>query len=89
MWEELDSKIVLKLDELIGKSTLEHKLTTFGDIVYQTSLPTFGTKQHKIRVPQRKGKRQREMEMLRKQKRNLRKQMKAAPVEKQTGLQAL
>ncbi|KAK3779040.1 hypothetical protein RRG08_016588 [Elysia crispata] len=29
-WEALDSKIVLQLDKLIGKSTLEHKLTTFA-----------------------------------------------------------
>ncbi|GFO38853.1 reverse transcriptase [Plakobranchus ocellatus] len=33
-WEDLDSKIVLKIDSLLGKSTLEHKLATFGDIVY-------------------------------------------------------
>ena len=33
-WEDLDSTIVQKLDKLIGKSTLEHKLATFGDIVY-------------------------------------------------------
>lgn len=30
-WEELDDKIVRKLDRLIGKSTLEHKLATYGD----------------------------------------------------------
>ena len=33
-WEALDSKIVLQLDKLIGKSTLEHKRTTFGDNIY-------------------------------------------------------
>ena len=35
-WESLDSSLVLQLDKLIGKSTLEHMLSTFGDIVYQT-----------------------------------------------------
>ena len=34
-WEALDNKIILQLDKLIGKSTLEHKLTTLGDIIYQ------------------------------------------------------
>ncbi|GFN81900.1 reverse transcriptase [Plakobranchus ocellatus] len=43
-WEDLDSKIVLKIDSLLGKSTLERKLATFGDIVYQTCLDTFGAK---------------------------------------------
>ncbi|GFN82448.1 histone acetyltransferase [Plakobranchus ocellatus] len=56
------------------------------DIVYQTCLDSFEAKQHKIRGPPRKSRRQREMEMLRKQKRNLKKQMKTAPVEEQTGL---
>ncbi|GFR84516.1 reverse transcriptase [Elysia marginata] len=32
--EDLDRKIVLKLDSLIGDITLEHKLATFGNIVY-------------------------------------------------------
>ncbi|GFO47393.1 reverse transcriptase [Plakobranchus ocellatus] len=45
-WEDLDSKIVLKIDSLLGKSTLERKLATFSDIVYQTCLDTFGAKQH-------------------------------------------
>ena len=45
-WESLDSSLVLQLDKLIGKSTLEHMLSTFGDIVYQTCLYTFGVKQH-------------------------------------------
>ncbi|GFO39785.1 reverse transcriptase, partial [Plakobranchus ocellatus] len=46
-WEDLDSKIVFKIDSLLGKSTLEHKLATFGDIVYQTCLDTFGTRNTK------------------------------------------
>ena len=45
-WESLGSSLVLQLDKLIGKSTLEHMLSTFGDIVYQTFLNTFGVKQH-------------------------------------------
>ena len=32
-WESLDNRIVLQRDKLIGKSALEHKLSTFGDIV--------------------------------------------------------
>ncbi|GFO02607.1 reverse transcriptase [Plakobranchus ocellatus] len=67
----------------IPRLSLEHKLVAFGDIVYQTCLATFRAK---IRVPQSRG--QREMEMLHKQIRNLKRQMKIAPVEEQTGLQA-
>ncbi|GFR61534.1 reverse transcriptase [Elysia marginata] len=41
-WKYLDSKLVLKLDLLIETITLEHKLATFRDIVYQTCLDNFG-----------------------------------------------
>ena len=88
-WEVLDSKIVLQLDKLIGKSTLEHKLTTFGDIIYQTCINTFGAKQHQAKREPKKSRRQREMETLRKQKKNLRKQMKSATEEEKNGLQEL
>ncbi|GFO42699.1 hypothetical protein PoB_006920400 [Plakobranchus ocellatus] len=50
---------------VVGCSTL--KLTTFGDIVYQTCLVTFGLKQHKIRTSERKSRGQGDMKMLRKQ----------------------
>ncbi|GFR69933.1 reverse transcriptase, partial [Elysia marginata] len=53
-WEDLDSKLVLKLDSLIGDSTLEHKLATFRDIVYQTRLETFGAKQYQSKRPPRR-----------------------------------
>ncbi|GFO16002.1 reverse transcriptase [Plakobranchus ocellatus] len=76
------------LDELVGKSILEHKLETLGVIVCQICLATFGAKQHKVRVPPRKSRRQCDMETLRNQKRNLKKQMKSAPVDEQAGLQA-
>ncbi|GFO31679.1 reverse transcriptase [Plakobranchus ocellatus] len=57
-WEDLDSKIVLKIDSLLGKSTLEHKLATFGDIVYPTCLVTFGAKQHQTNCPPQRSRRQ-------------------------------
>ncbi|GFR87272.1 reverse transcriptase [Elysia marginata] len=63
-WEDLDSKIVLKLDSLIRDSTLEHKLATFGDIVYQTSLETFGAKQYQSKGPPKRSRRQCEMDKL-------------------------
>ncbi|KAK3735128.1 hypothetical protein RRG08_054480 [Elysia crispata] len=88
-WEGLDSKIILQRDKLIGKSTLEHKLTTFGDIIYQTCVNTFGAKQHQAKREPKKSRRQREMETLRKQKKNLRKQMKSATEEEKNGLQEL
>ena len=88
-WEALDSKIVLQLDKLIRKSTLEHKLTTFGDIIYQTCLNTFGAKQHQAKREPKKTRRQREMKTQRKQKKNLRKQMKSATEEEKNGLQEL
>ncbi|GFS06189.1 reverse transcriptase [Elysia marginata] len=88
-WEDLDSKIVLKLDSLIGDSTLEHKLATFGDIVYQTSLETFGAKQLQSKGPPKRSRRQCEMDKLRKQKRSLKKQMKAANSEEKKGLQEI
>ncbi|GFN78115.1 reverse transcriptase [Plakobranchus ocellatus] len=49
----------------------------------------FGAKQQRLQVPPRKSSTQHKMEMLHEQKTNLKKQMKAAPVEEQTGLQAL
>ncbi|GFN86204.1 reverse transcriptase [Plakobranchus ocellatus] len=52
-WEDMDNKIVLKIDSLLGKSNLEHKLATFGDIVYQTYLDTSGAKQHQTKCPPR------------------------------------
>ena len=88
-WEALESKIVLQLDKLIGKSTLEHKLTTFGDIIYQTCINTFGAKQHQAKREPKKSRRQREIETLRKQKKNVRKQMKSATEEEKYGLQEL
>ncbi|GFO33247.1 prominin-1-a-like [Plakobranchus ocellatus] len=85
-WEDLDSKIVLKIDSLLGKSTLEHKLATFGDIVYQTCLDTFGAKQLQTKCPPQKSRRQLEMDTLRKQKRKLKKQLRAASSEETNGL---
>ncbi|GFR96248.1 polyprotein [Elysia marginata] len=63
-WEDLDSKIVLKLDSLIGDNTLEHNLATFGDIVYQTILETFRAKQYQSKGPPRRSRRQCEMDTL-------------------------
>ena len=88
-WVGLDSKIILQLDKLIGKSTFRHKLTTFGDIIYQTCLNTFGAKQHQAKREPKKSRRQHEMETLRKQKKKLRKQMKSATEEEKNGLQEL
>ncbi|GFN99521.1 reverse transcriptase [Plakobranchus ocellatus] len=85
-WEDLDSKIVLKIDSLLGKSTLEHKLATFGDIVYQTCLDTFEAKQHQTKCPPQRSRRQLEIDTLRKQKRKLKKQIKAASSEEMNGL---
>ncbi|GFO07855.1 reverse transcriptase [Plakobranchus ocellatus] len=88
-WEDLDRKIVLKIDSLLGKSTLEHKLATFGDIVYQTCLDTFGAKQHQTKCPPQRSRRQLEMGTLRKQKRKLKKQIRAASSEETNGLLAI
>ncbi|GFO42667.1 reverse transcriptase [Plakobranchus ocellatus] len=85
-WEDLDSKIVLKIDSLLGKSTLEHKIASFGDIVYQTCLDTFGMKQHQTKCPPQRSRRQLEMDTLRKQKRKLKKQIKASSSEETNGL---
>ena len=43
-WEKLDGKILERLNALIGKSTLEHKLATYRDIVYTTCREAFGLK---------------------------------------------
>ncbi|GFO45238.1 transmembrane protein 2-like [Plakobranchus ocellatus] len=64
-WEVLDSKIVLKLGELLRESTLEQ---TFGDIVYQTCLTSLEAKQQYTRAHPTKSRKQRELYMLRKQK---------------------
>ncbi|GFO40952.1 reverse transcriptase [Plakobranchus ocellatus] len=81
-----DSKTVLKIDSLLGKSTLERKLATFGDIVYQTCLGTFGAKQHQTKCPPQRSRRQLEIDTLRKQKRKLKKQIRAASSEETNGL---
>ncbi|GFN79315.1 reverse transcriptase [Plakobranchus ocellatus] len=85
-WEDLDSKIVLKIDSLLGKSTLEQKLATFGDMVYQTCLDTFGAKQHQPKCPPKRSRRQLEMDTLRKKNRKLKKQIRAASSEEMNGL---
>ncbi|GFO06372.1 reverse transcriptase [Plakobranchus ocellatus] len=56
-WEDLDCKIVLKIDLLLGKSTLEHKLAIFGDVVYQTCLDIFVAKQHQTKCPPQRSRR--------------------------------
>ena len=89
MWESLESRIIHKLDKLIGKSTLSHKLDTFGDIIYQTSLEMFGPKPEKTKEPPKKNRRQREMETLRKRKKNLKRQMKTATEEQKDGLKSI
>ena len=86
-WEALDSKIVLRLYKLSGKSILEHKFTTFGDIIYQTCLNTFGAKQHQAKRESKKSRRQREMETVRKQRKKLKKQIKLAIEEQKNRLQ--
>ncbi|GFN73755.1 reverse transcriptase [Plakobranchus ocellatus] len=85
-WEDLDSKIVLKIDSLLGKSTLEYKLASFGDIVYQTCLDTFGAKQHLPKCPPQRRRRQLEMDILHKQNRKRKKQIRAASSEETDGL---
>ena len=69
-WEALDSKIVLKQNKLMGKSTLDHKFTTFGDIIYQTCVNNFGAKQHQAKREPKKGRKQYEIQTLQKQKKN-------------------
>ncbi|GFO24708.1 retinal homeobox protein rx2-like [Plakobranchus ocellatus] len=85
-WEDLDSKIILKIDSLLVKSILEHKLAIFSDIVYQTCLDTFGAKQHQTKCPPQRSRRQLQMDTLRKQKRKLKKQIRAASSEETNGL---
>ena len=79
----------MQMDKLIGKSTLEHKLTTFGGIIYQTCLNTFGAKQHQARTKPQKSRIQRDMETLRTHKKNLKKQVKSAVEEEKRGLHEL
>ncbi|GFO06503.1 reverse transcriptase [Plakobranchus ocellatus] len=81
--------IVLKIGSLLGKSPLEHKLATFGDIIYQTCLDTFGLKQRQTKCPPQRSRRQLEMDTLRKQKRKLKKQIRAASSEETNGLLAI
>ena len=88
-WEELDIRIVTKLNTLIGKSTLENKLSKYGDIVYSTCRDTCGVKQPKEKKQPQKSRRQRMMEDIRIKKKNLKKQMKSAQSEEKQGLQQL
>ena len=88
-WEKLDEQIVAKLDAMLGKSTLEHKLATYGDIVYSTCRDAHGVQKPKEKKPPQKSRRQLMMETIRIQKKNLRKQMKTAPDAEQQGLKDL
>ena len=89
LWKELDNQSVAKLDALLGKSTLEHKLSTYGDIVYATCRDICGVKELKEKKPPQKSRRQRMMENIRIQKKNLKKQMKTAPENELQGLDQL
>ena len=64
------------MDKLIGKSTLDHKFTTFGDIIYHTCVNNFGAKKHQAKREPKKGRKQCEIQTLQKQKKNLNKKMK-------------
>ena len=88
-WEFLDSRIVRQLDKLIRKSTFEHKLSTFGAIVYQICLNAFGVKQHQARTKLQQSRRQREMATLHKQKKDLKKQIQSSTEEEKRGLHEL
>ena len=86
LWEELDIRIVAKLNTLIGKSSLENKLSTYGDIVYATCRDICGVKKPKEKKEPQKSRRQRMMEDIRIQKKNLKKQKNAASGEELQGL---
>ena len=85
-WEKLDEELVLKLNALIGKSTLEHKLDMYGDIIYSICRDTFGVKQPKTKTPPQKSRRQQQMESIRREKRKLKKRMKTASEFEKQGL---
>lgn len=88
-WEKLEEQLVAKLNTLIGKSTLDHKLATYGDIVYATCRDILGVQQPKEKKPPQKSRRQRMMEDIRIQKKNLRKQMKTVSDTEREGLREL
>ena len=85
-WEKLDEELVLKLNALIGNSTLEHKLDTYGDIIYSICRDTYGVKQPKTKTPPQKSRRQQQMESIRREKRKLKKRMKTASEFEKQGL---
>ena len=88
-WEKLDEKIVRRLEELVGGSTLDHKLDTFGDIIYATCRDTYGVKIPTVKKPPQKSRRQQEMDMIRKRKKILKKQIKTASEFEKKGLEQL
>ena len=69
----LDNKIVLQLGKLIWKDTFKQHFSVLSDIICQTCLNTFGVKQHQARGKSKKIRRQREMETLSRQKKDLEK----------------
>ena len=89
LWEELDQQIVAKLDTLLGESTLEHKLATYGDVVYATCRDIHGTQKPKEKKLPKKSRRQPKMENIRIQKKNLKKRLKTAPDAEAPGLRKL
>ena len=89
LWEELDEKIVSKLNNSLGKSTLEDKLKKYGDIVYETCKDKIGVSKPKEKKQPQKSRRQLKMEELRVKKKNLRKQIKAASEAERQGLEQI
>ena len=88
-WEQLEERIVAKLDTLLEEGTLSHKLDIFGDIIYATCRDNCGVKRPKEKKAPQKSRRQLMMENIRSQKKQLRKQIKSAPDSERQGLEEL
>ncbi|GFR75124.1 reverse transcriptase [Elysia marginata] len=71
-WEDLDSKIVQNLSLIVGNTTLEQNLS----LLVKSSTKLVSTPLETSQRSTRSSRRQLKMDNLRKQKRNLKKQMK-------------
>ena len=85
-WKELDDKLAGALKENLGKSMYDHRLSTFGDLVYEVCKSEFGVKEQKAKQPVRENRRQVQMKDIRKKKRRIKKQLKTASDHERPGL---
>ena len=85
-WKELDKTLVGALKARLAKSTFQHRLSKFGDVLYEICSQEFGVREAKPKPLVKKNRRQVKMEELRRQKKGIKRQMRTASEAEKRGL---